>query len=393
MNDFYNRNRYDAESDPTLGGAGIAVFPRLHQFYEEALRDLNLKFDRYDNLFSQVSRGEGAGPFYTEPTNDEGFGGIRNPVAGNNRYQDVVWATGTHNQYTIIDSSQTEIGQYLAGDTNEGNIWLSGNNICEDEDMAGTPEGFNNGDFWLNYVGAALVAGGCNDADGITPRRFYVRGVNDALYTPFSLYGGWADCPLRDQPDADFAVGTGAGTETVIFHFDNTAGTLDEIAAIRNVQPGLANKMITSLFGLDHLTTRAARACVTRAILSNFGVTMPGGAKYGATNCDATGNAVDVTPTGPARRFALDQNYPNPFNPSTKIRFSLPKDNMKVELVVFDVSGRTVRTLVNRLESGADHEIFWDGKNDRGEEVSSGVYFYRLNADQLSSTKKMVLLK
>jgi flagellar hook assembly protein FlgD len=48
---------------------------------------------------------------------------------------------------------------------------------------------------------------------------------------------------------------------------------------------------------------------------------------------------------------------------------------------------------VNRLESGAEHEIYWDGRNDRGEDVSSGVYFYSLKADDRSATKKMVLLK
>jgi flagellar hook assembly protein FlgD len=57
------------------------------------------------------------------------------------------------------------------------------------------------------------------------------------------------------------------------------------------------------------------------------------------------------------------------------------------------VSGREVRTLVNRLESGANHEVFWDGRNDHGSEVSSGVYFYSLKADDLAATKKMVLLK
>jgi len=52
-----------------------------------------------------------------------------------------------------------------------------------------------------------------------------------------------------------------------------------------------------------------------------------------------------------------------------------------------------VRTLVNRIESGAEHEVHWDGRNDHGQDVSSGVYFYSLKADEQSTTKKMVLLK
>ncbi|MFN0152016.1 MAG: hypothetical protein ACKVU1_15050, partial [bacterium] len=344
VDDWYNRTGYDAESDKTLAGVGTAVFPFLSQLYEEAMRDLNLKYDRYDNLFAQVSRGEGAGPFYAEPTNPRGFGGVRNPAANNHRYQDVIWYVGRHNAYTITDSSQTEISQYLASDANEGNIWLSGNNVCEDEDMAGIAEAFNTGDFWVNYVGATLISGGCEDNAGIAEKRYYIEGVNDALYTPFTSYGGWSDCPIRNQPDADFTLNAaGQGTETVIFQFDNIARTLNETAGIRSTQPGAPNKMITTMFTLDQITTRAARACVTRAIVSNFGVTLPAGAKYDANDCDNVGNAVDVTPgNGSARKFALDQNYPNPFNPSTRIRYSLPKDNMKVELTIFDVSGRQV---------------------------------------------------
>jgi hypothetical protein len=310
MDDWWNRTGYDAESDKTLAGSGVVVFPRLAQLYEEALRDLNLKYDRYDNLFAQVSRGEGAGPFYAEPTNPRGFGGVRDPGPATHRYQDVVWATGRHNQYTITDSSQTELAQYLASDANEGNLWLSGNNICEDEDMAGIIEGFNGGDFWVNYVGATLISGGCEDNSGITAKRYYIEGVNDALYTPFTSYGGWSDCPLRDQPDADFTVNVaGQGTELVILQFDNVARTLNETAGIRNTQPGAApNKMITTMFGLDQLTTRASRACLTRAILSNFGMTMPGGARIEAADCDNIGNPVDVTPpNGVARTLVSNR--------------------------------------------------------------------------------------
>jgi hypothetical protein len=62
-------------------------------------------------------------------------------------------------------------------------------------------------------------------------------------------------------------------------------------------------------------------------------------------------------------------------------------------LTILDVTGRQVRTLVNRLQSGAEHEVFWDGKNDAGKDVSSGVYFYRLTAGKFSESKKMVMLK
>ncbi|HKK21567.1 MAG TPA: C25 family cysteine peptidase [candidate division Zixibacteria bacterium] len=92
------------------------------------------------------------------------------------------------------------------------------------------------------------------------------------------------------------------------------------------------------------------------------------------------------------RDFELAQNYPNPFNPSTTIGFSLPARS-KVVLEVFDVLGRRVRTLADGNYTSGRHEVVWDGETDSGSKVSSGIYFYRLQANAFSATKKMLLLK
>lgn len=90
--------------------------------------------------------------------------------------------------------------------------------------------------------------------------------------------------------------------------------------------------------------------------------------------------------------YVLHQNVPNPFNPTTEIRFELPKAG-HVTLDVFNVVGQRVKTLVdNHLETGA-HAIIWNGTDDQGGAVSSGVYFYRLTAGEFVDTKKMLLLK
>jgi hypothetical protein len=90
--------------------------------------------------------------------------------------------------------------------------------------------------------------------------------------------------------------------------------------------------------------------------------------------------------------FALAQNYPNPFNPSTTISFSLPAPG-QVSLEVFNVLGQKVRTLVDGDMTAGVHTVEWDGKNSAGAGVSSGVYFYRIAADNFSDTKKMMMLK
>jgi hypothetical protein len=88
----------------------------------------------------------------------------------------------------------------------------------------------------------------------------------------------------------------------------------------------------------------------------------------------------------------LEQNYPNPFNPKTEISYHIPQDEA-VSLNVYDVSGRLVRTLVDGNKVFGPHSVVWDGKDNVGRQVSSGVYFYRLWAGDFVKTRRMVLLK
>jgi len=92
--------------------------------------------------------------------------------------------------------------------------------------------------------------------------------------------------------------------------------------------------------------------------------------------------------------FALAQNFPNPFNPSTVIEYSVPANiSGQLTLKVYDMLGRTIRTLVNRPEQAGVYRVSWDGRNDNGELASSGVYIYRLSAPGFSKTRKMIKLQ
>jgi len=92
------------------------------------------------------------------------------------------------------------------------------------------------------------------------------------------------------------------------------------------------------------------------------------------------------------RAFALSQNYPNPFNASTQIAFDVPKLS-RVLIQVLDIEGRVVRVLMNQpMEPGA-HHIFWDGLDQKGNPVASGVYTIQMKADGFTANRKMVLLR
>ncbi len=90
--------------------------------------------------------------------------------------------------------------------------------------------------------------------------------------------------------------------------------------------------------------------------------------------------------------FDLRQNYPNPFNPTTVIEYALPKASF-VKIRIYNILGQKVRHLVDEPQEPGYKKIHWDGKDDGGNEVSSGVYFYRIEAGDFVECKKMTLLK
>jgi hypothetical protein len=90
--------------------------------------------------------------------------------------------------------------------------------------------------------------------------------------------------------------------------------------------------------------------------------------------------------------FGLESNYPNPFNPSTTIRYALP-EGADVRLVVYNILGQSVRTLVDGSQSAGRYSVVWDGRDAIGRQVASGLYIYRLQAGSFIATQKMLLAK
>jgi hypothetical protein len=87
----------------------------------------------------------------------------------------------------------------------------------------------------------------------------------------------------------------------------------------------------------------------------------------------------------------LFQNQPNPFSPETRIAFDLPKSG-PVELVIYSVNGRLIRRLVKDTREAGRHTASWDGRDDAGEKVGSGIYFYQLIATGVDESRRMILL-
>ena len=101
--------------------------------------------------------------------------------------------------------------------------------------------------------------------------------------------------------------------------------------------------------------------------------------------------AVDLLP-GVADVYTLEGNYPNPFNPVTTIRFAVPAAS-SVRLSIHDASGTLLRVLVDEYMEAGVYSSVWNGRDEGGMPLASGTYFYRMNANDFSSTRRMVLLK
>jgi len=169
----------------------------------------------------------------------------------------------------------------------------------------------------------------------------------------------------------------------VLLHFDTTgAGPITHYNVYADTTDG-------AMARVDSVTTSPVLLdMLTRDKLYRIGVSavLEGGYETGFGETVTT-----YTPALP-EPYTLAQNQPNPFNPSTTIPFGLPRDT-HVKIVIYDVRGAMVRNLLDEDMRQGKRSVVWDGTDDRGQSVASGVYFYRLSTESFMDSKKMVLVK
>ena len=257
----------------------------------------------------------------------------------------VIWFTKTDLVDVLSQQEQDSLAVLLnAG----GRLLLTGNNIAESLSSQGSP-------FLADYLKTSWEG---NLASG-PPLLRPVTGnpVGDSL---------GALNVAQSSRDQLSPLDNGASALT---YFNGTGAAITaETSVYKSVLTG---------FGVEELQSGEQRVDFLGAVLDWFAVPTP--IRDGGT-------------AGLARELTLFQNYPNPFNPETEIRFALD-GAAPVRLAVFNVLGERVRTLVDGRRAAGTHRVRWNGIDDAGRSVGSGVYFYRLESEGRQLTRRMLLVR
>ena len=250
--------------------------------------------------------------------------------------------------------------------------------------------------FWKHQLGIALLGHGHYDVDGPTLCGYLdqiVTHFNNHRMNPVVVYNpppsGECDDKLQIAKDLFNLKGNltefdKARSQFMALLFNVASGKLNlwEIISVDNVKVSKAITYIDILLqdgdeSNDQFARKLARD-INHGILIGPGIVPE--------------DLPDIQYAPENLEWDLAQNYPNPFNPVTTIRYEI-KEATHVKLNVYDVAGRLVRTLVDETRKPDRYKAVWNGTNARGQNVATGVYFYRLEAGSFVSTKKMVLLK
>jgi FlgD Ig-like domain len=286
-------------------------------------------------------------------------------------YSTVVWQGNDFNDFTLTDQVRESIGRYLSAG---GKMLIS--EIHPSKAFANTtsyPRNFNPGDFIYDYLKVARV-------EFSAASRF------------------WGALPLITDYDSIF-VDSAKSTTSLNYHIlkvESITATSDAQNIYQydswyasNTSQGIMKgkpvgieylgsdyQLVLLSFPLYYMNFTQAQQLVHLILIDKFG--------------ELTSLYGDISEV--PERFELLQNYPNPFNPSTVISWQLAVGN-QVELKIYNLLGQEVRTLVNERKEAGYHTVEWDGRDDAGTPVSSGIYLYRIKAGEIIKIRKMVLLK
>jgi hypothetical protein len=311
-------------------------------------------------------------------------------------YSAIVWDSGDLTDGTIADGTaasgdKTNDCQLLVdfldlapAPNYQTGVWILGDNVAEELTALSSPQALALMNAWcgVSLVNASYfgMTGGATSGGVVNPlltgasSLFVHGGIPDKLY----LFGG---CPGINGFDV---LGAGTGAECAFRYPDYDAGQYCAAVQAAGTNPNGAT-IHTMWFAFSFMSIRDC--FVAAPIIRNET------AQHVLRGwIQSIGPRVSITEAEAPKAYRLAQNYPNPFNPSTTIKYDMKAKGL-VTVRIYDVAGRLVRTLVNEVKDAGAYSAVWDGRNNGGAAVASGIYFYKMETGAFSATKKLVLLR
>jgi len=235
------------------------------------------------------------------------------------------------------------------------------------------------------------------DADRVNRRLTLATKTEDAWGQETAmLYVGHTDnpvdslkitivvVPVNDPPTSGFAI---TKTNNTVTFTDQSNDSRDPEGAIVEWLWDFGDGGTSTEQNPVHVYTAINTYSVTLTVKDNSNATAITTHNVQITNLVGIASEIAIP-----EKFELSQNFPNPFNPMTTIRYALP-EKANVRLTIYNMLGKEVRTLVNEVEEAGYKSVIWDGLDQYGRSLSTGVYIYRIQAGNFTQTRKMVFMK
>ncbi len=271
-------------------------------------------------------------------------------------FNTLLWSVGWN--FPSLDATdRAYISSYL--DSGEKNLFITGQDIGWD--LCDSQSDNNDIEFYNNYLHANFLSDNVNNTS--------LTGEAGSIMDNLSIeIAGGDGANNQEYPSK---ISPNGANSVSIFKYGNNLGT-GAIASTHNE----SSKVVYFAFGYEAINNVQSRNDVMARILDYFGVLV--------------GNE-DNTVIAEAKA-GINKVYPNPFNPTTTIDLSIVKSG-KVKVDIYNVRGQKVSTLLNGELSAGNHKLTWNGKNDLGNTVTSGVYFLKMQTGNQESVRKLLLMK
>jgi hypothetical protein len=279
------------------------------------------------------------------------------------QFDKLIWFTGGRTNVPLSDEAINLLTFYL---DNGGKLFLSGQNLL-------TYNHFKS--LFKDYIKVGF-------GDDNTSQLIVYNIPGDPITGDFTFFKIVGEEGANNQTTPD-VIRLKEGTEPILRY---SPPNQNLYAAVRTEDFDKDYKVVFFAFGFEAITdliTPANSAQLRQDLLNDI---------FTWLDEDPVSAIADKDPDIVIGKYHLEQNYPNPFNPTTEVTFRLGKA-VDVDLAIYSVTGQKVRTLVKGHQKAGEHTVTWNGMNDVGQRVASGVYFYTIEAGDFKAIKKMVLIK